>query len=79
MKYFLVLLVLLVGCGEDHPMETVTIVEIEYSFELGEPDHKTIVEFPDGTRRRRYGKWGKVGDEIKARKDYYSSVHWESP
>lgn len=47
--------------------ESVRVVAL-YDHPNGLHPMSTIVEFPDGTRRMKEGKWGEVGDEFKAYK-----------
>ncbi len=61
---------ILVGCStsKEAPLEKVRIVEIGNCHEIGEVDHYTVVEFPDGERRIRHYHYGKVGEEFYTRK-----------
>jgi len=65
------LLVLLVGCPGpkiETDCQMVRIVTVSFNKEVGIPDWKTNVMFPDSTVRWRYGEWGKKGDRLCARK-----------
>lgn len=62
------LLVLLVGCSGDEKCVPVEIVSVTHSEESGVPDWYTVVQFPDSTRRLRYGNYGEVGNIFCARK-----------
>ena len=60
---------LAVGCGAPEPAERVTVVIVDCQgrapfFEA--KDCNTVVEFPNGERRARPGRWGKVGDQFTA-------------
>ena len=58
----------LCGCAEvSEPMD-VEIVAVVFDEESGVQDYYTIVEFPDGDRRRISGKFGEVGDRFKVRR-----------
>jgi len=61
---------ILIGCSTstEAPLEKVRIMEIGSCSELGEVDHYTVVEFPDGERRIRHYHYGKVGEEFYTRK-----------
>ena len=61
---------LLPGCvdPETRPLEQVVIVAVACTSDLFGSDCYTAVEFPDGTRLRRYGAWGEVGDTLNARR-----------
>ena len=69
----MMLLLLLAGCAQ-RKYEPVEIVHIHHDEEAGRPDYRTIVEFPDGTRRARFDVWGVVGHKFLARK--CESVTW---
>lgn len=70
-----VFLFICAGCTEPVPLEEVTIVHIGECDEVGEHDQYTIVEFPNGERRRQYRHYGKEGDSFKARR--LGSWGWE--
>ena len=78
MAVFGLLCLFLTACGESqYSYERVTIVHIYFDEETGQADYHTIVEFPDGSRRTRFGPWGKEGDEFRAIKDHNRG--WASP
>lgn len=58
------------GCSG--PLEDVTIVHIGEDEETGAPDQYTVIEFPDGSRKTRYGHYGELGDQFKARQSDWS-------
>jgi len=70
-------LLLTVGCGDEAPREKVKIIKISFDHQVGSQDYQTVVEFPDGSRRVRYGEWGYEGDEFMAKK--YQNWGWISP
>lgn len=55
------------GCT-DGPTERVQIVAVQCEPRGGKADCKTVVQFPDSTRRIRSDRWGNVGDVFHARK-----------
>lgn len=68
-----VMLLIIFGCSKPEPplkppLETVKIVFIGTTDEVGMINDYTIIEFPDGTRERRSFHIGKVGTTFKARK-----------
>ena len=73
---------LLVGCGAPYsPPEDVRIVTVRCETRKGQADCNTVVEFPDGTRWMRGGKWGEVGDTFTASREMrrnYPTV-WRTP
>ena len=76
MKYAMLVAVILSGCSAfkpperppPAPLETVKVVYLGTTHEVGIPDDYTIIEFPDGTRERRSFHLGKVGDTFQDRK-----------
>jgi hypothetical protein len=72
--YCVLLLCVIPGCNQA-PLEDVKIVVVGHSHEIGAQDYYTVVEFPDGTRRRRDYQYGEVGDAFRARRLW--SWSWE--
>lgn len=69
MRQLAILLLCLVGCAQvEPPLERVTAVVVQYSDETGKPDFYTVVEFPDGTRRKRWDVYATPGDTFYAKK-----------
>lgn len=70
------------GCAGDWeqdrhgPPEKVEVVAIDNEPDSWGSDTYTVVEFPDGDRRRRTGEWGAIGDLFIARKHGYET--WTS-
>ncbi len=59
----------------DTECQMVTIISATKNREVGEPDWRTMVMFPDSTVRWRYGNWGERGDKLCARK--YEAAGWQ--
>jgi hypothetical protein len=55
------------GCT-DGPTERVQVVAVQCESRGGAPDCRTVVQFPDSTRRIKSDRWGEVGDVFHARK-----------
>lgn len=63
------------GCSDAH-LEKVEIIYVGTDEETGNPDHYTIIEFPDGERRFRFRHWGEVGDTFMARRGTARHNDW---
>lgn len=57
-----------VGCGAAQMApEPVKVVAVDcYQRPLAQDQCWTVVQFPNGERRAKLGRWGKVGEEFKA-------------
>ena len=80
MRTILVLISCLWFAACDGPPELVEIVLVPCEIRKGVDGCATVVEFPDRSRRLRYGRWGAVGDTILAAKAGSANPgNWVSP